>query len=88
MSSSLSFSFLQSTFASSQQLLLHRKLEISRPQTLPVIDSKACTCRQDRAAHHSCIRKKLSEELVPESNGRWDAKAIALHYEISFFVAR
>ncbi|GMH15495.1 hypothetical protein Nepgr_017336 [Nepenthes gracilis] len=59
MSSLLSFSFLQSTFASSQQLLLPRKLEILRPQTLPIINSKARTRRWDYAACHFCIRKKV-----------------------------
>ncbi|GMH20001.1 hypothetical protein Nepgr_021842 [Nepenthes gracilis] len=58
MSSSSSFSFLQGAFTSSQQLPIPQKLEISRLQTLSVIDSKARTRRRDHAARHSRIRKK------------------------------
>ncbi|GMH08728.1 hypothetical protein Nepgr_010568 [Nepenthes gracilis] len=64
MSCSSSFSFIQSAFASAQQLRLPRKLVISRPQTLPLIESKVRTRRQDRAARHSRIRKKV--EGTPE----------------------
>ncbi|GAB4825655.1 60S ribosomal protein L18 [Ancistrocladus abbreviatus] len=61
-----SLSFLQSTFAAgSQQLFLPPKYAVPRAQTLPIIiEAKARTRREDRAARHSRVRKKV--EGTPE----------------------
>lgn len=56
-----SLSFLQSAFASSQQLPLLPKFGSAKPTLLsfPIIEAKARTRREDRTARHARIRKKV-----------------------------
>ncbi|RVW55604.1 50S ribosomal protein L18, chloroplastic [Vitis vinifera] len=55
-----SLSFLQSAFASSQQLPLLPKFAAAKPllPSFPIIEAKAKTRREDRTARHVRIRKK------------------------------
>ncbi|KNA08833.1 hypothetical protein SOVF_159210 [Spinacia oleracea] len=69
MAAATSLSFFHSTLASSssssvQQLSLPPKFVNFRPQTLPLIQAKAHTRREDRTARHVRIRKKV--EGTPE----------------------
>ena len=61
-----SLSFLQSAFASSQQLPLLPKFAAAKPllPSFPIIEAKAKTRREDRTARHVRIRKKV--EGTPE----------------------
>ena len=56
-----SLSFLQSAFASSQQLPLLPKFAAAKPllPSFPIIEAKAKTRREDRTARHVRIRKKV-----------------------------
>ncbi|XP_021774711.1 50S ribosomal protein L18, chloroplastic [Chenopodium quinoa] len=65
-SASASLSFFHSTLASSssQQLFQPPNFVNFRPQTLPIIQAKAHTRREDRTARHVRIRKKV--EGTPE----------------------
>ncbi|KAJ8444085.1 hypothetical protein Cgig2_025086 [Carnegiea gigantea] len=62
-----SLSFLHTTLASSSshQLSLPPKFVTLRPRTLPFIEAKAHTRREDRSARHTRLRKKVTNPPFP-----------------------